>query len=164
MAINGQTFQRISLGTWCILLRTQWAHAWRKHGCSIVDTLNAYILCVRFHPVASFSTLLESLVKNSGGKRSSFAVCARYARKQIIPCFCAKMKERNENIVKVEGVSANVMRHIVNYLYSGEIAFTPEEAVDIFSAADYLLIAGRFCLLIGVSLLVDWGKFACWLG
>jgi len=62
------------------------------------------------------------------------------------------MKEKYDGVVKVDGVSSDVMRCIVDYLYSGEMTVEAERAVEFFLAADYLMIESECVAVYEISL------------
>lgn len=51
-----------------------------------------------------------------------------------------EMKETLDNTIKLDELSAKVMRSILDYMYSGEIDINKENALDVTVAADYMLM------------------------
>jgi len=52
------------------------------------------------------------------------------------------MREKYEGTVKIPA-SADVAREVINYIYTGEITISSENALDILAAADYLMLDGK---------------------
>jgi len=56
------------------------------------------------------------------------------------------MKEKQDNVVNVDNISAEVMEVIVEFVYTGKISVTTQNALDLWIAADYLMIPSKFVI------------------
>jgi len=54
------------------------------------------------------------------------------------------MSEKYSSVVKLDGISADVLRNIVNFLYTGKILLTDKNVLEVMAGADYLLIESEF--------------------
>lgn len=64
--------------------------------------------------------------------------------------FNSKMKENKEEIIRLENITATVLRDVLKFIHSGSVDITPANVQDLIEVADYFLltslktIAGRF--------------------
>ncbi|XP_068671963.1 kelch-like protein diablo [Montipora foliosa] len=54
--------------------------------------------------------------------------------------FTSDMTEKSAPVVKLEGIPASVMSHLLSYLYTGEIHVSEANAEDLIASANYLLL------------------------
>ncbi|XP_078342424.1 kelch-like protein 3 [Oculina patagonica] len=51
------------------------------------------------------------------------------------------MKEKKEGVIRLEDTSKDVMEKVLDYLYTGHVEITKENAFELFAQADYFLIS-----------------------
>lgn len=63
------------------------------------------------------------------------------------------MKEKEERVIRLEGMSKAVMEEILEYLYSGHVDINERNACDLMAVADYFLLPGLKSLC--ASVIID---------
>ena len=54
----------------------------------------------------------------------------------------SEMKEKNEGVIRLKGTSKAVMEKVLDYLYTGHVEITKENAYELFEQAEFFLLPG----------------------
>lgn len=77
-------------------------------------------------------------VENQEFAAHRFVLCSRCSFFRSL--FTTDMRERNQNIVKLDVFENSVMEDVLEYIYTGQTELTPDKALFLLKAGDYLLL------------------------
>ncbi len=98
------------------------------------------------HEVSCFVTLVGKDGSEFRASRDELSAASPF----FSTLFNSDMKENKEGIIRLDHITDTVMRDVLEFLQSGSVEITPDNAQDLIEAADYLLltslkiIVGRF--------------------
>lgn len=78
------------------------------------------------------------LIYSNGIKRTNIITISVKMHGKIF-----QMKEQRENVIHLDHIKSDVMEIIIDYLYSGKLSVDCENALELWKAADYLMIDSK---------------------